>query len=1028
MALNGAFPETIASIRNQFAGLLPHERIHVFDVLDPVPDELDHPARIASEMCREAFLARLNPDVVHVSSLIEGLRGNAVASIGRLGLDLPTAVTFYDAIPLVFRSHYLADAEAATWYEHRVEQVRRADLLLAISRSSAAEASEYLGIEAERIVNIGAAADPIFRPGALDDKTRSGLLSRFGIRRPFAMYTGGLDFRKNIEALLAGYAALPRAIQAKHQLVIACECGREEKAHLLELAQLMGLRGDAVVMTGAVGNSELAALYSLAKVFVFPSLHEGFGLPVLEAMQCGAPVIGSNRSSIPEVIGLEEALFDPGKPGAIRDAIHRALTDEAQLDRLKRHSVRQAKKFSWAAVGRHAIAAFEQLDRRRRSQPAPSTSSRTKRRLAYVSPIPPARSGIATYSRELLPCLRNFYDIDVVVDAEQQDSELAGAFQVIAAADFLAQADRYDRVLYHVGNSEFHDYMLPLLEAVPGVVVLHDFYLGGLVRHQALREGGEAQWLRAVHQNHGASAVLECMANVPHEAAVTYPCCNTVIAHSLGLIVHSAYARSLAHDWLTDEWTRRVLQVPLLCPTSGTIDREGARQRLDLPPDARIICSFGLMGPTKRNLDLLSAWMNSSAFQDARCLLIFAGAPAGGDYGAAVEQEISKHGLGSRVRITGWIEDRRYIDYLAACDLAVQLRGESRGETSLALLDCLSHGIPTIANANGSIAEVPGSVLSLLPDQFEQAELREAIDALYMDGAAARTIGAAARRYIETEHAPAEVAKLYHEQIERFYDRSANLVGALAPLSADLPVDEVGRLSEIAAEATYLPPCRTLHLDVSELADPVTPDARRRILSDAVRRLAGIIPRQVRLELIRHADDLGAYVKAHRSLAALFGLTGPLFPDEPAEFASEDILFCLDSRQEAVALRSGTLEDLRCSGLQTFFLIDDLRDAGLRQLPVQSISGIFADWLWTVGRSCGAVCSSLSVADELRACVQETGVEQAHFRVSFVHGGLAGHGGHEDLAEAIHELIGQPVSSSRSGDDAQEGRPANFFV
>jgi glycosyltransferase involved in cell wall biosynthesis len=1029
LVLNGAFPETIAPIRSRFANLVSRDRIHVFDVLDPVPDQPDHPARIASEMCREAFLARLDPDVVHVSTLIEGMRGNAISSIGRLGLDLPTAVTFYDAIPLIYRSRYLGTAEAARWYDHRIRQLRRADLLLAISRSSAREAVEHMSIEPARVANIGAAADPAFHPRILDEEERLSLLSRHGIRHPFVMYTGGLDFRKNIEGLLAGFAALPRGIKAEHQLVIAGACGAKEKAQLLELARRIGLGGSSVAITGALENSELASLYSLAKVFVFPSLHEGFGLPILEAMRCGAAVLGSDCSSMPEVIGTDDALFDPREPRAIRDSLMRVLTDEAELERLKRHSARQAEKFSWEAVGERAIVALEDLNRRRRSQTAPGIRSGAKRRLAYVSPIPPSRSGIATYSRDLLPCLADFYEIDVVVERDQAGTGLPGVSKVIEAPVFLEQAGRYDRVLYHFGNSEFHDYMVPLIQAVPGIVVLHDVYLGGLIRHRAIREGQEKQWLRALYENHGAAAVLHCSQPAArHEAASTYPCCSTIVDHSLGLIVHSAYARSLASEWLTPDWMRRISQIPLAHPAPVVTDRVEARQRLGLPPEAWILCSFGLMGPTKRNLDILSAWNQSNAFADGKSVLIFVGARATGDYGDAVEQEIARLGLEARVRITGWTDDQDYRDYLGACDAAVQLRSDSRGETSLALLDALSSGVPTIANANGSVADLPPSILSLLPDRFEQAQLRDAVDALYTSRERAQAMGEAARRQMASEHSPREVAQLHHEQIERFYGRSADLVRALEPNAAALPAEDAARLAQIASRSTQLPASRTIYLDVSELAEPSTPDSRRRFLSDAVREVARTIPRHMRLELIRYDDDLGLYVKAHRSCAALFGLSRPLLPDEPFDFYFEDILLCLDSRQEAVSLRERLLDRLYAAGLRILFLIDDLRDPGLEQAAPQSISAIFVDWLSILGRSSGALCSSESLADELSTCLGETGLEQRPFSLHWVRSGADGRREAGEWADAVRELVDQLTSSAGSGNHAQEGRPPDLFV
>src|SRR5690606_37409989 len=140
---------------------------------------------------------------------------------------------------------------------------------------------------------------------------------------------------------------------------IVCSARDEDRRRLLQLARQHGLNDADVVMTGFVPEEDLIGLYNLCKLFVFPSWHEGFGLPALEAMQCGAAVIGANISSIPEVIGWHEALFEPRSDDAIAAAIERGLDDEAYRKELIRRGNSQAKKFCWDASAHRAITAFE---------------------------------------------------------------------------------------------------------------------------------------------------------------------------------------------------------------------------------------------------------------------------------------------------------------------------------------------------------------------------------------------------------------------------------------------------------------------------------------------------------------------------------------------------------------------------------------------------------------------------------------------------------------------------------------------
>lgn len=125
------------------------------------------------------------------------------------------------------------------------------------------------------------------------------------------MYGGGIDYRKNIEGLIRAYARLPLQTRKDHQLAIVCSIRDVDRWRLVELAKEHGIDEKDLILTGFVSDEDLLALYNLCKIFVFPSWHEGFGLPALEAMACGRAVIGSNCSSLPEVIGRSDALFDP---------------------------------------------------------------------------------------------------------------------------------------------------------------------------------------------------------------------------------------------------------------------------------------------------------------------------------------------------------------------------------------------------------------------------------------------------------------------------------------------------------------------------------------------------------------------------------------------------------------------------------------------------------------------------------------------------------------------------------------------
>ncbi|MGV0961281.1 MAG: glycosyltransferase family 4 protein [Limnohabitans sp.] len=359
LALNANFPDSIAAIRLAFKGLISESRIRVFDV----PSDNRHGMswrNLASEIIREEFILSLNPDVVLVTSMIE--HPPATSSVGLHTTKVPTAAILYDLIPLLNEDQYLSTNESREHYFRKIEWLKCADLLLGISESSCQEGINYLKRSTDNIINISTAIGSDFKFQAICQKEKDALLSGIGIARKFVMYApGGFDPRKNFGRLIEAFSLLPEAVRAEYQLLIVSKLNMAQRQELELLRIRYQLRVDELVMPGYVKDEELIALYSIASLFIFPSLHEGFGLPALEAMACGAIVIGSNRTSVPEVIGCSDALFDPVSVGAIRNKMLQALTDEKFKNNLRAHGHSHARKFTWDACARKTIEALEKL-------------------------------------------------------------------------------------------------------------------------------------------------------------------------------------------------------------------------------------------------------------------------------------------------------------------------------------------------------------------------------------------------------------------------------------------------------------------------------------------------------------------------------------------------------------------------------------------------------------------------------------------------------------------------------------------
>lgn len=362
--LSNRFPDAVDAVRSALAGVIDQEAI----VVCALPERIASadPANAwrvsAATILREEFLAALRPDLIFMPSFFEGFRDDVAVSLPASGT--PTAVTVHDFIPLEEPWRYLPTPDDELAYARRVRALRHADLVLAISSHSAGQATRLLQLAPDRVVVVPNGVSPSFTPG---EAIGTEWLRAHGIDRPFVLNTSPIEHRKNIHGLIRGFAAMPSAIRVRHQLVVVGRVDEHGRRRVAQWAAQAKLPADAVVLTGPVSDRELVALYAGCAMFAFPSLSEGFGLPPLEAMACGAPVIASNTTSLPEVIGRPDALIDPSDPDALGEALAKVLDDAGWRRELSAYGLEQARRFSWEASAIAALAAFERLATTRRT-------------------------------------------------------------------------------------------------------------------------------------------------------------------------------------------------------------------------------------------------------------------------------------------------------------------------------------------------------------------------------------------------------------------------------------------------------------------------------------------------------------------------------------------------------------------------------------------------------------------------------------------------------------------------------------
>jgi glycosyltransferase involved in cell wall biosynthesis len=298
--------------------------------------------------------------------------------------DSRLVVTLYDLIPLIMLDQYKAvwGHWATTWVA-RLGLIRSAHQVLTISQQTANDAMERLHVPEERITVIDSGVSGHFSSLAAsrteaDSILRSALPK---VRPGFLLYVGGTDYRKNLEGAIRAYAQLPPDLRDAHQLVIAGNLAHLRRFTLRAFARRLGIESRNVLLTGLVGDRELAALYRACELFIFPSLYEGAGLPILEAMTCGAAVAASGVSAMPELLGDRRATFDPEDPSDIARCVREVLEDPAMLEALRERSRGRAGLYTWERVAKLTLEGYE----RAMEVPLDSSFVRAAQRVAELA-------------------------------------------------------------------------------------------------------------------------------------------------------------------------------------------------------------------------------------------------------------------------------------------------------------------------------------------------------------------------------------------------------------------------------------------------------------------------------------------------------------------------------------------------------------------------------------------------------------------------------------------------------------------
>jgi len=282
------------------------------------------------------------------------------------------AVTVLDLIPLVLSDMYRPEHAGwrfnlARWLYN--QSIKNASLILAISENTARDVHEHLGVPMEKIVVTPLGVDESFFEVGLNNGAEK-YKEDFNIapERPVVLYVGGIDQRKNIQGLIGSFARLIEVMREKGEsipvLLMAGDIQRDKQYPLLKQLIEENKIEEEVVMPGYVDDQALKNCYAFSSLFFFPSLYEGFGLPPLEAMAAGLPVVSSGCSSLPEVLGDSAVIVNPEDIEECSSAMYRVLGDENFARELSEKGRVQARKFTWQRTGELTLEAYEKLEKK----------------------------------------------------------------------------------------------------------------------------------------------------------------------------------------------------------------------------------------------------------------------------------------------------------------------------------------------------------------------------------------------------------------------------------------------------------------------------------------------------------------------------------------------------------------------------------------------------------------------------------------------------------------------------------------
>ena len=986
---SAAFPQSVIDLRNRYDKDYANCSVVQWHGVFPVAAaSKDNKSRaIVSRSLMHAFVNSLQPDVFLCTAIFEGFIDNAMTVIpSQTSRDYLCAAIVYDLIPLRMPENYLTDEQYAAFYKHKLTEAENLDLCLTISEFSKSDIVASNLFNHSSTVNISAGRNAYLKPTVFSKTEKQALLNKYSLKKPYLLCVGGGDIRKNLPRLVKAFVLAGPTITKKFQLLFAGQIHAVEE--ILEVARTLGGSTSAFKFLSFIPDEDLHALYSCSEAVIAPSLYEGFGLTVLEAMACGVPVICSNTTSLQEVIENPVATFDPLCASDMAARITSVLTDTNYRIALVQSGLERARCFTWEASAAKLLQAFE------------SASAASNRDLSHIKNLTHQES-INELIRHVAqtPGLNKWSDaslISLAKSVEQNHPIGSRKRTLFVDVSELSQRDsgtgvqRVTRSLLHhlvkdpprgysvkpvygsieergykyahrFGNKIFGGHFYPSddssIEYEAG-----DIFLGLDLQHHVIRV--QEDFYHQMSQK-GVQVWFFVYDLLPiqfpdfwepqHNVSQIHIEWLKIVSSFHGVLCISTAVSNELKQWLKVSNHTNKLNVKVEWFHLGA-DYERTRSTVGWPADAEAVISrlgnsptflmVGTIEPRKGHTDVLNAaevlWKEGKEFS----LVVVGGR------GWLVEellQRLDKHSqLNKKLFVLNEISDE-YLSKLyehSDCLIAASY-GEGFG---LPLIEAAQRGLSIVCRDIPVFREVATDY------------------AMYFGGEHTEPLATTMRHWLCAYDAGSHLKS--NEMPWLTWEESSNTVKGLL-VKHELPRKQ-------------------LFLDISELAQHDAKTGIQRVVRNLLKEIYLNPPNDFRVQPV-YASLGEGYRYANKFVRRFFQTQNQEcdVTDEFIDYAPGDIFFGLDLKPDVQVAHAAFFPQLRRSGVVVEFLIFDLLPLEMPQFFVPGSSEMFESWLHLISQSDGAVCISKSTAESLTRWVNENCKSRpSGFQIAWSHIGI----------------------------------------